>query len=101
MPLTELQRPTKEDFYKNMRNNATAIYQIMNSTIRRMTEFLALVDSDTLDDMGVPAAGSDDGLRTDLVNFRTAFNEFLDFWDGTATTQTVVPKTIVNKIRNM
>jgi len=100
MALTELQQPVKTDFYSNCRTRVSTWYNVMNN-LKAMAEFLARMDADTLNNMGVPATGADEGLRADLVDLRTAVNETLDFYEGTATAQTVVPKDVINKIRGI
>jgi hypothetical protein len=100
MALTELQQPAKSDFYQNCRTRTSTWYNTMN-TLKAMAEFLARMDATTLNNMAVPASGSDEGLRADLIDLRAAVNETLDFYEGTATTQTVIPKDVINKIRSM
>ena len=94
--LTELQRPDKETFYNEIQHAATTMNSIMNAW-RDIAEFIEQVDSTDLDTMGV-AVGQ---VRTDLVNFRIAMQELAAFFDGTSTTQTNVPATVVDKIRRM
>jgi len=96
MALTELQLPTKELFYHELQEAATQMNRLMNNW-RDLAEFLENVGVTDLDTMTV-AAGA---VRTDLVNFRIAINEFLSFFDGTASIQTVIPADIVDKIRRM
>jgi len=100
MAQNECQRMDKTEFYQKLRNLLSTIYNLMN-TADRGAEFLNTMDSDTLDTMGVPAVGADEGLRTTLSQCRTALNEFRDFYDGTATTQTQTLKTTINKLRHM
>lgn len=89
---------TKTDFYQNLRTKISTIYNTM-ADAKRMSEFLNTMDADTLDNMGVPDAGVDEGLRTALSQLRTALNEFNNFFDGTATTQTYVLKDLINELR--
>ena len=96
MALTELQLPEKATFYSNVQNAATNMKRLMDEW-QNMADFIANVDTDDLDAMGV-AAGT---VRTDLVQFRTVMQEFIDFFKGNSTTQTLVPDDIVDKIRNM
>ena len=58
------------------------------------------MDGATLDAIGIPVSGSDEGLRSDLVTLRTMCNELVSTYNGTALTQTVVPATLINKLRN-
>ena len=94
MALTELQRPTKEDFYNTLRHSATEMNNLMMRW-KSLAEGINMFGTADLDAMGV-AAGQ---VRTDMVDYKTVLNELIAFFDGTATTQTKVPKTIINKIR--
>ena len=100
MALTELKRPTKDEFYSRVRQKTDNLYGTM-TIIKRLSEDLAQMDGDTLDAMGVPVGGSDNGLRTDLVNLRTMCDELVAFFEGTGTAQTVVPKSVVNELRQI
>ena len=101
MAMTEMQQPSdKADFYRTLRGRASAFYDAVN-ILQRTSEFLNLMDATTLNNMGVPASGADEGLRQDLVNFRLVCNELIGFYNGTSTTRTNVPLTVVNKIRHM
>ena len=95
MPLSELQQPLKSDFYAKVRNKATTYHNTIRSLVSDK-EFLALMDQNTITNMGIP-----DDVRDDLIGFRTAINESTDFYEGTSTTQTVVPKDIINRLRNL
>ena len=94
MALTELQRPTKDDFYNTLRHSASEMYNLIMRW-KALAEGINMFTTEDLDAMGV-AAGD---VRVDMVNYRTVLNELTAFFDGAATTQTKVPKTIVNKIR--
>ncbi len=96
MALTEIQLPTKDLFYNNLQEAATQMNLLM-SKWRDLAEFIGRVDAADLTEIGVPTGQA----RTDLTGFRTAINEFLAFYDGTAQTQTVVPGDVVDKIRRM
>jgi len=96
MALTELQLPNKTVFYTNLQNIATNMKHLM-SQWEYASEFLEKLDTSDLDNMGVPTGS----IRTDLIDFRTSINEMIAFFDGTATTQTHAPKTIVDKMRRM
>jgi len=72
----------------------------MNNLINQwkdIAEFIGFVETADLDAMGVPTGT----LRSDLANFRTAMNELIAFFNGTSTSQTVVPSDVVDKIRSM
>ena len=96
MALTELQLPGKDEFYSNLQTVATNMKRLMNEW-RDAADFIEDVDTNDLDTMGVPVGQ----VRTDLVDLRTILNEVHDFFTGTATTQTKIPKNIVDKIRRM
>jgi len=96
MALTELQLPTKEDFYRNIQHAATE----MNNIMRRwqdMAEFLATVDAADMTSIGVPTGQ----VRTDLVEFRTAVEEIISLYQGNSVTPTNVPDAVMDKIRRM
>ena len=99
MAQNECQQMAKLDFYANLRNFLSSLYGTMQKA-EKAAEFLNTMDADTLDNMGVPASGSDDGLRNALVDCRTALNELRDFYSGTATTQTRVMKDVINDLRS-
>ena len=94
MALTELQLPTKTSFYSRLQNAATEMDEIMRRW-QAQSEFIANVDTDDLNAMGV-AAGQ---VRTDLVNFRIAMEELVDFYNGSAVTATNNPADMVDLIR--
>ena len=96
MALTEIQIPNKTTFYNDLQSLATSMKQLM-SQWEYAAEFLSQMDSNDLDTMAVGSGA----VRTDLVDFRVAIEEIVDFYTGSATTQTVVPETIVNKIRRI
>jgi len=80
-----------------MRNRATTLYNTLLKQAKGDIEFLARMDAATLANMTVPDV---EGLYDDLSAYRTMLNELIGFVEGTSTTQTVVPKTILNKIRS-
>ena len=94
MALTELQLPTKSSFYNRLQSVASEMDQIMQRWAD-MAEFIANVESSDLDTMGVPSGQ----IRTDLVEFRTAMEEVVAFYEGTPTTATNAPDGVVDKIR--
>lgn len=96
MALTELQRPTKVDLYRNLQHAATEINNIMRRW-ESLAEFIATIESSDLDAMGVPTGQ----VRTDMQEFRTAINELISFFNDTSTTQTNAPETVISKIRKM
>jgi hypothetical protein len=95
--LTDLQIPTKENFYANLRTAATRMNALMVQWAE-MAEFLNAMETADLDAMSIPAGQ----VRTDIVDFRIAVEELVGFFEGTyATAPTNTPETIINKIRNM
>jgi hypothetical protein len=96
MALTELQRPDKATFYNELQHAATQMETIV-TIWENIAEFIANIDGDDLDAMGV-ATGQ---VRTDLTAFRTSMQEVAAFYRGTSTTQTAVPATVIDKIRRM
>ena len=96
MALTELQQPGKNDFYANMRNRAATLYNTIQQA-KGDVEFLERMDPDTLTNMGIPNV---ENLWIDLADYRTMLEELVNFVEGTANIQTVVPTTVLNKIRN-
>lgn len=96
MALTELQLPTKDRFFAKVKNAADSMNNAMHQW-SELAEFLANVETVDLDTM-VIAAGQ---VRTDLVDFRIVLNEMVAFFEGTSTTQTKAPETIVDLVRSM
>lgn len=96
MALTELQLPTKALFYSELQEAATQINRLMH-VWRDLAEFISKVETADLDTMVIPAGA----VRTDLGDFRTSIEELIAFFDGTSTTQTVVPADVIDKIRRM
>lgn len=96
MALTELQLPTKTSFYGRLQNAANKMNNIMHEW-SEIAEFVSNVGAEELDSMGV----STGAVRIDLVEFRTVMEEIVAFFQGTSTTQTHVPETVVDKIRSM
>ena len=96
MALTELQLPTKANFFQSLQNAATQ----MDHLIARwdaMAEFIGRVETGDLDAMVPPVAPG--VVRSDLIDFRTALNEVIAFYKGTSTTQTVIPADVIDQIR--
>ena len=79
------------------KNAATQMDQLI-AQWRSLEEFIGMVDAADLDAMNV---SSTDGVRTDLINFRTVLGEIIAFYDGTSTTQTQIPADVIDKIRSM
>ena len=96
MALTELQLPTKQNFYGKLQNAASQM-DILIKNWRDIAEFIGMVDASDLDAMGV-AAGQ---VRTDLINFRSVLNEMIALYDGGVVTPTNPPNEIIDRIRHM
>lgn len=96
MALTELQLPTKVDFYNRLRHAATEMDNVMTKWAN-LSEFIAMMDSSDLDAMGV-ATGQ---LRTDLVSFRILLDEMVSLYDGNSVTPTNPPNQVIDKIRSI
>ncbi len=96
MPLTELQLPTKPQFYNRIKSTAT---QINNLLLRwkDLAEFIEVIDITDLDNMGVPAGD----IRTDLVDFRIMLNEVISLFEGEAVTPTKNPSVVIDRLREM
>jgi len=97
MALTELQLPNKETFYSNLQAEATNIKDAMNR-LRDMADFLVNVDNTDLTTMTVPNTGT---IRENMVDFRIAINDLVNFFDGTSLTQVKVPEEVIDLIRRM
>lgn len=97
MALTEIQLPNKETFYGNLQAEATNMKDAMNR-LRDMAAFLVNVGTADLDAMGVPDTGT---IRQDMVDFRIAMNDLVDFFDGSSLTQAKVPEAVIDLIRRM
>ena len=93
MAQNECQQMPKADFYANLRNLLARYYNIMQD-LEEASEFLASLDVTTATNMGIPS-----DVQTVLGHLRTAMNESLDFYDGTAQTQTQVLKTRINQLK--
>jgi len=96
MALTELQLPTKENFYNKLQHAATEMDNLMMRW-RNLSEFIAMMETSDLDAMGV-ATGQ---LRIDLVDFRILLNEIIALYDGNSVTPTKTPSAVIDKIRMM
>lgn len=93
MAQNECQQMTLTDFYQNLRNLLSTTYNTMNN-LQRAAEFMASMDVATADAMTM-----DTTTRAVVADCRTAINELLDFYDGTAQSQTVVLKDVINQLR--
>ena len=96
MALTELQMPTKADFYRDMQSVAGEIKSRM-ARWQHMSEFIQRMGAADMDAMGIPVGQ----VRTDLGNFRVMLDELIDLYEGQAVTPTNVPDEVVDAIRRM
>jgi len=96
MALTELQLPTKENFYRNLQNAATQMDNLMQRW-ENLAEFINFIEVADLDAMNIPSGQ----VRTDLVNFRLVMDELVSFYKGDAVIATNPPHEVVDKIRSM
>ena len=96
MALTELQLPSKDSFYSNLRQIANEMRR-MSERWEAVSDFIANVETADLDAMGVPTGQ----VRTDLVNLRKVLVEFNQFFAGESVTPTNNPKEVVDAIRHM
>jgi len=96
MALTELQQPTKDEFYGNLQAAAGELIRIMTK-LEHVYEFIDDVDVDTLNNMGVPAGV----VRIDMDNFRNVLSEFVSLWNNNAVAPANNPQEMIDKIRRM
>lgn len=89
------QQMTLSDFYANLRNIVSTVYNT-NQKLERASEFLNTMDATTATNMGM-----DNTTRDDVAALRIAINEMLAFYDGTATSRTRVLKDEINRLRYM
>jgi len=96
MALTELQLPSKDDFYRKIQAAATQ----MDTIVQRwadLAEFIGMVETTDLDAMGVPEGA----VRLDLLDFRALLVEVGSFYSGNAVTPTNPPNAVIDKVRSM
>ena len=96
MPLTDLQRPTVAELYRDIRSLANDVALRM-LRLQEAAEFINTLTTADLDAMGVPAGQ----VRTDLVDLKQVFNEFVAYYNGGAVTPVKNPASVVDKIRSM
>ena len=93
MAQNECQQMPKDEFYRDLRAKVKKV-DLMMMQLREDAIWMNTLDATTATAMTIPA-----DVQTALDRLRTAMNEFVDFYDGTATTQTRVLKTYINQIR--
>jgi hypothetical protein len=96
MALTELQLPTKAEFYRVIQSIASDIDNCMRRW-EAVAEFVARMDTADLDAMSV-AAGV---VRTDLVDFRIALNNLVSLYNGNSVTPAKNPSTVIDSLRRI
>ena len=96
MALTDLQKPTLEDFYNNVKDGAGSLYRLAKQ-FKSHQEFLARMDTAALDDLAVPIGD----IRVDLVDYRDLLGELVDFFANVPVNPANDPITVLNKIRRM
>lgn len=96
MALTELQLPNKVDFYNQIQSLAGEMESRMLRW-EQASEFLANVDTNDLDNMGV-AAGQ---IRSDLADFRAALDDIVSVYRGNAVTPAKDPSLVMDRVRRM
>jgi len=96
MALTELQLPTKINFYGNLQSLADEAYRFIIKC-ECASDFIETVGTTDLDALGV-AGGA---VRTDLVDFKNFLIEIVTLFNGGTVTPAENPKDVINKIRHM
>ena len=96
MALTELQLPTKVNFYGNLQGVADEAYRFINKC-ESASDFIADIDTADLDAMGVGAGQ----VRTDLIDLKNVLAEIVTMLNGGAVTPAKTPKDVIDKIRHM
>ena len=96
MALTELQLPSKADFYNTLQNVAGEISSSMHRW-KLVAHFVNRMDVSDLDAIGV-ASGQ---VRIDLVDLKNLLNNFVALWGNQVVTPTKDPQAIVNVIRKI
>jgi len=96
MAQNELQRMAKTEFYAQVRTLNALIKRVLGE-MKDASEWLASMDAQTASDMAI----TDSALLQELVSFRLALSETIDFIEGTGVTQTKVLKDSVDKLRYM
>jgi len=96
MALTELQRPDKQMFFNDMRRIADEKSRHMASW-EMAADFINDVGSADLTAMGIDDAGSISAMQ----DLKTAVNDVIAVFNGSAVTPTKNPNEVVDKIRRM
>lgn len=96
MALTELQLPTKTEFYQNLRSLANEMRRAMERW-EAASDFINDVQTADLDAMAVPEGD----VRTHMVDMKNTLAEFVTLFTGNPVTPVKNPKDVVDKIRQM
>lgn len=96
MPLTEIQLPEKERFYRDLQSIAGEIVSRMLRW-QEASEFIQTMDSADLDAIGVPSGQ----IRTDLQDFRTALDDVVSLFNGNPVTPSQSPAQVMDRVRKM
>jgi len=93
MAQNECQQMDKTGFYQSLRNQLSTFYNGIMA-LQRASEFLNTMDQQTATNMTMEAQ-----TTLDVGDLRTAINEMLAFYEGSATSQSKVLKDQINKMR--
>lgn len=96
MALTELQLPTKADFYNNLQGSAGELIRVM-VRYELLTSFLGKLETADWDAMGIPTGQ----VRVDILNFKNTVDDFVNLWHNNAVTPANAPQDITDEIRRM
>ena len=96
MPLTDLQRPTVAELYRDIRSLANEIALRM-LRFKEASDFINTLTTADLDAMGVPAGQ----IRADLVDLKQVLNELVAYYNGSAVTPVKNPDSVIDKLRSM
>lgn len=96
MALTELQLPSKADFYNNLQGSAGELIRVM-VRYELLASFLGKLTTDDWTGMGIPEGQ----VRTDIQNFKLTVDDFVDIWHNTAVTPHMDPQVVTDQIRRM
>ena len=97
MALTELQQPTKADFYRDLQGMAGEIQSRMQRW-EWAADFLDNMGTEELDALGVPNTGT---IRADIVKFRTMLRDIRALFNNETVTPTNDPKVVCESVRKM
>lgn len=96
MALTELQLPTKSDFYNNLQGSAGELIRVM-VRYELLASFLGKLELADWDAMQIPTGQ----VRLDIVDFKNTVDDFTDLWHNNAVTPAKDPQVVTDQIRRM